>query len=306
MTQVLFKSGAFVFIILLGFFLKSAGVFGKEDYQVLSRVVLNISLPAAIITSFSGLKLSMALMLLPLLGLVINFLQIFGGWLLAKKKPPLERILYMFNSSGYNIGAFAIPFVQSYFGPGAVAGMCLFDVGNGLMCTGANYGVVRSMVPADGERLTPAVILKRMFGTLTFPTYLVMVALSLLNITLPAQVIDFISPIARANPFVAMLMVGTMFEFHPRKEYLEPIVKVIGWRLVLGAGLAALSYFMLPLPLEIRQALVVVSFAPASVVSPAFTARCGGNAQLAGCLNSCSILVGIPMMLLMLCCMGLA
>ena len=149
-------------------------------------------------------------------------------------------------------------------------------------------------------------LLKRIFGTGAFPCYILMVAVTLLGIPVPEALLDFISPIAKANPFVAMLMVGMMFEFHPRREYLEPMFKIMGLRLAIAAGLAALAWFVLPLPLEMRQALAVVAFAPISVVSPAFTAQCGGNAQLAGCINSFSILIGVGMMMLMVVLLGLA
>lgn len=307
MTQILLKSGAFIFIIILGWTLKTCGLFGRDDHRIISKILLNVALPATIITSFSSIQWTASLLLLPLIGFAANWVQIGLGRLLAGRKAPVQdRLLYMFNSSGYNIGAFAIPFVQSYFGPGTVVGMYLLDVGNGLMCTGANYAVVRSFVPVEGEKLTGKLILKRMFGTATFPSYLFMMIYTLLGGSVPAGLVEFISPAARATPFLAMLMVGMMFEFHPRREYLEPIAKIMGLRLAMGGVIAALALFVLPLPREVCQALAVVAFAPISVVSPAFTAQCGGNAQLAGCINSCSIVVGIAMMLTMLSVLGLA
>ena len=56
MAQVLSRAGCFVAIIGLGILLRRIGVFKKEDFGVLSRVVLRITLPAAIISSSAFLS----------------------------------------------------------------------------------------------------------------------------------------------------------------------------------------------------------------------------------------------------------
>ena len=47
-------------------------------------------------------------------------------------------------------------------------------------------------------------------------------------------------------------------------------------------------------------------FAPASVISPAFTAKCGGDGGLASCINSITILCGVVGMLAALAMLGVA
>ena len=54
MLEILTRAGSFVAIIVLGFVLKKIGVFREEDFGVLSRITIRITLPAAIITSFAG------------------------------------------------------------------------------------------------------------------------------------------------------------------------------------------------------------------------------------------------------------
>ncbi|MEG1687542.1 MAG: AEC family transporter, partial [Angelakisella sp.] len=63
MVDVLLKSFSFILLIAIGYFWRSRKVFGDRDYQVLTRVVMNITLPAAIITGFAGLTVSAALLL---------------------------------------------------------------------------------------------------------------------------------------------------------------------------------------------------------------------------------------------------
>ena len=70
--------------------------------------------------------------------------------------------------------------------------------------------------------------------------------------------------------------------------------------------MALAVYHFAPLPLEIRQVLAVMVFAPASVISPAFTAKCGGDGGLASCINSITILCGVVGMLAALAMLGVA
>ena len=66
MAEVLQHSASYVFILALGYFLKRIGVFGKQDYRVLTQVVLCITLPAAVITNFASMESRSSLLLLPL------------------------------------------------------------------------------------------------------------------------------------------------------------------------------------------------------------------------------------------------
>ena len=54
MHDIIVRAVSFFLIVLLAYALKRAGVFTRNDGFVLSRVVMNITLPCAIITSFSS------------------------------------------------------------------------------------------------------------------------------------------------------------------------------------------------------------------------------------------------------------
>ena len=51
MTEVLLRSSSFLFVMLLGAVLRQTGFFGPKDYVIPMKLVLNITLPAAVITS---------------------------------------------------------------------------------------------------------------------------------------------------------------------------------------------------------------------------------------------------------------
>ena len=74
MADIILQSSVFVAIIILGYVLRKVGFFKESDFYVLSRIVINITLPAAIVTSFSGKEFDPNLFFVLFLG--------FGGSLL--------------------------------------------------------------------------------------------------------------------------------------------------------------------------------------------------------------------------------
>ena len=69
MGEILMQAFSFVAIIILGYVLRSRGFFKEEDFYVISRIVLKITLPAAIVSNFSGMSLEPSMLLISLLGL---------------------------------------------------------------------------------------------------------------------------------------------------------------------------------------------------------------------------------------------
>ena len=117
MADILIKAGAFVSIIVLGFLLRRAGFFKEEDFHVLSKIVLKITMPAAIVSNFPGSVMEPSLFLLSLLGLFGGILMIFLAVVLTAGKSGEERAFHILNMSGYNIGNFSMPFAQGFLGP---------------------------------------------------------------------------------------------------------------------------------------------------------------------------------------------
>lgn len=306
MGVVLAKSSSFLFILVMGYLLKRCKVFGPQEHTVLSRVVLNLTLPAAVITNFASMQWSMQLLLIPIIAFGLNCLMMGAGMLASRRKDAPTRALFLLSCPGYNVGAFALPFVQSFLGPQAVVGACLFDVGNAIMCTGGSYAFTCAYLRVGGEKLTLKDIAKRLFSSVSFDTYLAMLVLVVAGVSIPQGVVDFIQPIAAANPFVAMLMVGMMFDLELKPGYLRQIGLILGLRVGAAVVLAVAMYQLLPFSLPIRQVLAVMVFAPASVIAPAFTVKCGGDAGAAGCLNSLTILAGVLGMLCTILVLGVA
>lgn len=303
MLNVLIKAACLVLMIVLGYTLKRVGFFKKEDFRILSRIVLDITLPCAIITNFSSFSLELSLILLAVLGLLCNVLLAAAGWFWGRKGGPESKAFGMVNCAGYNIGCFTLPYVQSFLGPTGVVAACLFDAGNAIACNGGTYGVA-SCVGAGGKFSFKAVG-KKLITSVPFITYMVMLIMVICRIPTPGPVLTFTQTVGGANSFMAMLMLGVGFELKLEKRYLSRIGTALLVRYTISVIFALSFYFLLPFPLEVRQVAAIVAFAPVSSASVPYTGKMNGDVGLAGAINSCSIVISIVIITVLMMAMGL-
>lgn len=290
--EVLAKALAFILIIVLGYLLKKKGFFHASDFYLISKIVIRITLPAAIVSNFSRITMDNSLLLMVVIGLAANIVMVSVGYLINAGKSKEAKAFDMLNLSGYNIGNFTLPFVQSFLGPIGFATTSLFDAGNAVMCTGVTY-TLASMVIGKGEKPSVKNILKSLFSSLPFDAYIIMTVLAILRIPLPSVITSFAATVGGANAFLALLMIGIGFEIHMEKDKVSTMVKLMVLRYGTAVLFALGAYFLLPFPLEVRQALAIVSFGPVSSVSPAFTGKLEGDVELSSAVNSLSIVLSI-------------
>ena len=292
MLEILTRAGSFIAIIVLGYVLKKIGVFREEDFTVLSKICIRITLPAAIITSFAGKEIDPSLLVLLFLGIGCGVLYILLGFVLNLRSTREEKAFDILNLPGYNIGCFSMPFAQSFLGPMGVIATSLFDSGNAFICLGGSFGVASSV--KDGRGFDFKRIFKALSRSVPFVTYLLMVAMNLLRIPVPGMVIECASIIGGANSFMAMFMIGVGFKLTMGdRGQTRKITKILLTRYGVGAILAAVFYFVLPFALEVRQALVILAFSPIGSAVPPFTAELGGDTGLSSAINSMAIVISI-------------
>ena len=298
MLDILIRAGSFVSIILLGYFLKKIGFFNQEDFTILSRITIRITLPAAIITSFAGKQIDMALLSLVLLAIGCGLLYMAMGFFLNRKKSREERAFAILNLPGYNIGTFVIPFAQSFLGPMGVVATSLFDTGNAVICLGGAFSVA-SMVK-DGSGFSVKRIGKALVRSVPFVTYVLMLLMNLVHLPVPGFILSCAGVIASANAFMAMLMIGVGFKLEGDRSQIRTIVRMLSVRYGVATVLALIFYFLLPFALEIRQALVILAFSPIGSAVPGFTGEMKGDVGLSSALNSMAIVISIVITVILL------
>ena len=289
---VLTKAIAFIFIIVMGYALKKKGFFAAKDFYLISRIVIRITLPCAIISNFSNLTMDNSLLFLCVIGILANLVMVGIGFLTNIRSDGDRTAFDMINLSGYNIGNFTLPFVQSFLGPVGFAATSLFDAGNAVMCTGVTY-TLASLAKGTGEKASPSNVVRSLLSSLPFDAYVIMTILAVCKIPLPSVVISFASTVGGANAFLALLMIGIGFEIHMEKEKLNRIIRLMVIRYGVAVVFALGAFFLLPFPLPVRQAMTIVAFGPISSVATAFTGRIGGDVELSSAVNSLSIVLSI-------------
>ena len=135
MGQLFLNAAGLFAMIFLGYFLKQLKVLSKADGSILSRMILNVTLPAAIILNLADMQIQMDALALILIAVIITFVQIMTAFFLTKKENDVLRQFSMYCGSGFNIGNFAIPFAQSFY-PLGIPLISLFDMGNSIMLAG--------------------------------------------------------------------------------------------------------------------------------------------------------------------------
>ena len=299
MLQILTRAGSFIAIIVLGYVLKKIGVFREEDFGVLSKIVIRITLPAAIITSFAGKEIDPGLLLLLVLGIGCGAVYICLGFLLNWKNSREQRAFDILNLPGYNIGCFTMPFAQSFLGPMGVITTSLFDSGNAFICLGGAFGVASSV--KDGKGFDLKRVVRALSRSVPFVTYILMVLLNLLHITLPGVVLECAGIIGGANSFMAMFMIGVGFKLSlGDRGQLGKILRILLVRYGVAAVLALVFYFTLPFDLQVRQAMVILAFSPIGSAVPPFTAELGGDVGLSSAINSMAIVISISIYVVLL------
>ena len=298
MLNIITRAGCFVAIIILGYFLKKIGVFQEKDFTVLSKVVMKITLPAAIVSSFSGKEFDPSMMSIVLLGLGGGLIYMLLGFLVNLRAPKEKRAFEILKLPGYNIGNFTMPFVQSFLGPTGVITTSLFDGGNAMVVLGGAFGVA-SMVK-DGGKFSFKRILKSLSKSVPFICYVVMMILNLTHLSLPGPIVSFADIIAGANAFMAMFMIGVGFKLGGDRSQLGRIVKILGIRYGVAAALSLCFYFLLPFELEVSQALVILAFSPIGSAVPAFTEELREDVGLSSAINSISIIISIVVIVALL------
>lgn len=307
MLDVIVKVSSFVLIILVGIAAARSGKFGQGADRLISKIVFNLTLPCAIVRAFQSAELEPELLGLIVVGFLANVIPFFASLLIYRRRPLEERIFQQANVCGLNIGCFALSFVQAFFPATGVVATCLFDAGNSLMGTGGTWALIRSLVlGTDHDRISDRlrVFARTLFSSVPFDCYVVLIVMGLAGARLPEQVITLIGPIADANAFLSMFMIGLMIRFSVDGRKAVELARVLGWRLACSALLTIAALFVLPFDGIVRQVVIVLAWAPAASTGPLYTLWAGGDEGLAGMANALTVLIGVVIMTALVIMMG--
>lgn len=293
MENALINVAAYVAIIIAGFVMGRSGTLGNQPGAMVSKIVFTFTLPCAVIHAFGSADFTPQLLLLVPLGFACAVSAYFVTLAITRKRGHNDRLFFLLNGCGFNIGCFVLPFVQAIFSPTMVVATCMFDAGNAFMMAGGSYAFT-GLFAGSGKIDHPLrFIAKRLLTSLPFDAYLLLIGLALLNIRIPEQVVTFTAPLANANGFLAMFMLGLMMKFSFDKHKILNVLELVGLRLVYASVFTALIWLVLPFDATLKAVLMLLVWGPSSALAPMYTNMSGGDGGLAGFANATTIIVGV-------------
>lgn len=85
MGNIVLNAAGLFAMIFLGYFLKRLNVLSKADGSILSKIILNVTLPAAIILNLASMQVQVSALSLIVIALIITIVQILFAFFLTKK-----------------------------------------------------------------------------------------------------------------------------------------------------------------------------------------------------------------------------
>ena len=219
MIKIIATAAIYLLTMLLAYVLKKMGLFHKEDKRVLSNLIFYVTLPASLISGFSGAQVNIYYVVSILIGFGVNTVMVIAGQLAAAHKERDMQAIYAVNASGFNMACIAIPFLSNFY-PAGVPYLCMFDVGDSFYTLGTTYAIAKMRISQKNkEQNTSEIklnksdigvleIVKSLFTSVPFDVYFIMTVLSFLNYRLPDIVIQAADFCGHGNGFLAMMMIG--------------------------------------------------------------------------------------------------
>ena len=301
MLNILMKAGCYIAIIILGIFLRRIGFFKESDFSVLSKIVIRVTLPAALIVNAATREFDPQMLVLALLGFGGGVVYMLCGYLVSRSASKEQQAFDILNHAGYNIGVFVIPFTQGFLGTAGVMTASIFDVGNAFICLGGAYGVAAAI--KDGKGFDFKRVLNALAVSVPFLVHIGTLLMNLLHIPFPVPVVECAGIIANANAFLAMLMIGVGFKLTLEKAKLSRLLRALVIRYGIAALLSLCYWFLLPFDKIVRLTLVILTVSPIGSAVPGFTNDLGGDVGLSCSINSMTILISIITIVVLLVCL---
>lgn len=298
MQNVLIQTVVYVTLLGLGFGFKKAGIFRVEDSTFLKSAILYLTMPATAVNGMKALELQPSFLWCLLIGFVTCTVLTVVGLFTARHSSPSRRLLYLFSLNSFNVGNFAIPFLTGLLSDNGFAALCLFDIAVAIYLYGISYTLAGTITGQDGG-FSLGRLVKKIFTSPITDAYLIMLVLAAVQIRLPAPLLRLAEVMSNANPFLAMLSIGILFELRLDRQSLAECLHFFALRYGTALVVALGVYFLVPLPADIRQAICVLLMAPVASIAPLLTKNAGGDGAQAAQVNSLSILTGIVMMVVM-------
>ena len=254
-----------ILLIALGYLLKRINFIKSADSQVLSTLVLNVTLPSLVIVNLNSANLDLSFSILPIMMLIYGILaKVIMVALFRKYDNHVKGSVGMMAAS-LNIGLFAYTLVETIWPKNGMIYFGMADIGGAIIMFGVTY-FVGSYYSEGSDQFNFKFLGKKLISSVPLVTYIVMFILNMANIHLPKASIDFFTIISKANMPLSMILLGIMLSFRIEKQFLPIAVKYLIVHYGLGCIAGLLVHFFLPTSDDmIKTTLLITWLLPVGV-----------------------------------------
>lgn len=285
-------------ITLTGFFMRKLGVVQSSDGKALSRIVLNFTFPALILSKVRTMPLDASLLYLPLICFCFCIILFITASFVFKEKPAREKGLLMLSMSGFNIGLFAFPIIEGIWGAKGLQYIAMFDLGNAFIVLGVGYflGDYFSPFRKGDAPVNLRYMLGLFFKSLPFIAYLLALTLNYFSVGIPPLADSFFDTIAQANQPLVLFLLGVYFNLKIDKSRVIQISKVVLIRYGYGLLLGLVFYYFLPFDQFYRTIILIGLTLPIGLTIIPFSDKFGYDTEFSASLANISIVISFIIM----------
>lgn len=260
-------------LITLGYILKRMRYISGQDSRVISTIVLNVTLPSVVIVNLNDVTLTPSLSILPVMMILYGTItKILIVMLFLKYNNEVRGTVAIMIGS-LNIGIFAYPLVQQIWPDVGLIYFGMADIGGAVVMFGMTYFAASYFKNMSGG-LNPKRVLKNLATSIPLMTYVVMLLLNMLNLSLPQQSIRFFDVLAAANLPLSMILLGVLIDFRLDRRYLPITLKYLGLHYGFGLLFGTLVYYLLPVSDDmIKTTLQLIWLMPVGVAALSYAVQ---------------------------------
>lgn len=267
-----------------------------DDRRSIINLILYFTLPAVVLKTFYQAKLSPSLLIVFLISLIFGLLMTIAGiFFFRNHLGRSQKGLLMSSCIGFNIGLFAYPFVEAFWGRQGLLNIAMFDLGNAFIVFGASYAVAAIYSPR-AAKVDFFYILKKLLFFVPLQCYVVAITFVFLDVKYPPIVLRFLDIVAAANTVLVLLVIGMFLSFRIEKKVIKATVRVLTVRYILGIIVGIFIYFFLPETQTIRNTIVLGLILPVGMSAIPYSVLFDYDVKLAGALVNISNVVSFLIM----------
>ncbi|MBC8061772.1 MAG: AEC family transporter [Clostridiaceae bacterium] len=264
-------------VIFIGIIARKKNYLSKEVNKGLSEILVNITLPLLVISSFT-FKYSEDMLInigkVFIFSMLINLILVFLSKIIFSKFPQNERNILKFVTVFSNCGFMGFPVLQSLYGKTAVFYGSIFNITFNLFMF--TYGIMlftnKKDIMAFKRILINPVIICTGIGLLIFR----------FSIILPIPIDRAINMVGSMTTPISMLIIGAMLaDINIKEAVLGYKVYLVSFlRLIIAPLITLFILKLLGAEGLILKVLVVIQAMPAAATAAVFTEKYGGNESL--------------------------